>query len=130
MKVINTANGKVLANIVTNHSMTVEEALELVGIDLSQCDDNEGFYRDLDGEPFWMENLKTSPHEGKREVKNSWGTVIDYDVAEAMMDDDIYEDLHYELAPCADQEFFNAYAKAHAAKFGEEWELSKANSCY
>lgn len=65
-----------------------------------------------------------------REVKNSWGTVIDYDAAEAMMDDDIREVLHYELAPCTDQEFFDAYSKAHAEKFGGEWELNKANPCY
>lgn len=130
MKVINIANGKVLANIVTNHSMTIEEALELVGIDLSQCDENEGFFRDLDGKPFWMENLKTSPSEGKREVKNSCGTVIDYDVAEALMDDEIREALHCELAPCTDQEFFDAYSKAHAENFGEEWELNKENPCY
>lgn len=62
-----------------------------------------------------------------REVKNSYGTVIDYEAAEAMMDDDIREALHCELAPCPDQEFFDAYAKAHAEKFGEEWELSRSN---
>ena len=37
------------------------------------------------------------------------------------------EQLHEDLAPCTDQEFFTAYEKAHAAKYGEEWELSKAN---
>ena len=41
MKVINTANQKVLAEVMTNHGMTVEEALELVGIDLSVCDDED-----------------------------------------------------------------------------------------
>lgn len=58
MKIINTANGKVLANILTNHSMMIEEALELVGIDLSSCDENDGSYKDLDGEDFWMEDLE------------------------------------------------------------------------
>ena len=58
MKIINTANGKTLANIITNHSMMIEEALELVGIDLSSCDENDGSYKDLDGEDFWMEDLE------------------------------------------------------------------------
>lgn len=35
MKIINTANGKVLADVITNHRMSIEEALELVGYDLS-----------------------------------------------------------------------------------------------
>lgn len=35
-----------------------------------------------------------------------------------------------ELAPCTEQEFFTAYEKAHEAKFGEAWELSKPNPCY
>ena len=58
MKVINTANQKVLAEVMTNHGMTVEEALELVGIDLSHCDENDGSYKDLDGEDFWIEDCE------------------------------------------------------------------------
>ena len=46
------------------------------------------------------------------------------------MDDDIREELAAELAPCTEQEFFTAYAKAHAEKFGEEWELDKKNPVY
>lgn len=64
-------------------------------------------------------------------VINMNGTEIDLDVAVAMMDDEIRETLHRELAPCTDQEFFTAYEKAHADKYGEDdWELSKANPCY
>lgn len=57
MKIINTANGKVLADVITNHRMSIEEALELVGFDLSQCDD-EGAYIDDDGEQFWLEDCE------------------------------------------------------------------------
>lgn len=57
MKIINTANGKVLADVITNHRMSIEEALELVGFDLSQCDD-EGAYIDDDGERFWLEDCE------------------------------------------------------------------------
>lgn len=64
------------------------------------------------------------------EVINMFGTKIDYEAAVMLMDDEIRESLHFELAPCTEQEFFNAYEKAHAEKYGEEWELSKENPCY
>ena len=64
------------------------------------------------------------------EVINMNGTEINYKEAVMLMDDEIRESLHFELAPCTEQEFFNAYEKAHAEKYGEEWELSKENPCY
>ena len=63
-------------------------------------------------------------------VLNISGTEIDYDAAVALMDDELCEELNGELAPCTEQQFFSAYEAAHAAKFGEEWELSKANPRY
>nr|DAY46674.1 MAG TPA: hypothetical protein [Caudoviricetes sp.] len=57
MKIINTANGKVLADVISNRRMSIEEAIELVGYDLSQCDD-EGAYIDDDGERFWLEDCE------------------------------------------------------------------------
>jgi len=63
-------------------------------------------------------------------IKNSWQNDIDYDVAVAMMDDEIRERLHNELAPCTEQEFFDAYAAAHKEQFGEDWILDTENPCY
>lgn len=63
-------------------------------------------------------------------VINEYGQLIDYDVAVNMMDDDLREKLHFELAPCTDQDFFEAYAKAHQEKFDEVWELNEANPVY
>lgn len=63
-------------------------------------------------------------------VINQEGAEIDFDAAVALMDDEIREQIHDELAPCTEQEFFSAYEKAHAAKYGEEWELSKGNPVY
>lgn len=60
-------------------------------------------------------------------VINSWGTEVSYELSVQMMDDDIREALHAEIAPCTDQEFFDAYAKAHKQRFGEEWEPDKKN---
>ena len=44
---------------------------------------------------------------------------IYYDAAVELMNWDICEELHGDLAPCTDQEFYDAYCKAHLAKFGE-----------
>ena len=63
-------------------------------------------------------------------VMNMNGTEINYEAAVELMDDEICESLNFELAPCTEQEFFTAYEKAHAEKYGEEWELSKENPCY
>ena len=63
-------------------------------------------------------------------IINANGTEIDYNAAVALMDDDICAELNDKIAPCTDQEFFSAYEQAHEAKYGEEWELSKANPCY
>lgn len=48
------------------------------------------------------------------------GREVDFDAAVVLMDDEIREELHGEMAPCGDQEFADAYAKAHARKFGGE----------
>lgn len=63
-------------------------------------------------------------------VTNFWDVEIDFDAAVALVDDDIREEIAKELAPCTEQEFFDAYCKAHEDKYGEEWELAKRNPCY
>ena len=60
-------------------------------------------------------------------VTNEYGKRIDFDASVNMMDDELREELHLELAPCSNQEFFDAYCAAHERKFGEEWELAKQN---
>ena len=49
------------------------------------------------------------------------GNEVDYDTAVVLMDDDIREGLHAELAPCSEQVFFDAYLDAHYRKYGEEF---------
>ena len=63
-------------------------------------------------------------------VMNNYGTEIEWNTAVNLMDDDLREELNADLAPCTEQEFFEAYAKAHEAKYGDEWELAKENPCY
>ena len=61
-------------------------------------------------------------------VINMNGTGINYEVAVAMMDDEIRESICGTVD--SEQEFFTAYENAHIEKYGEEWELSKENPCY
>lgn len=55
---------------------------------------------------------------------------IPFQLATVLMDDEIREQLHNTIAPCSAQEFFSAYEKAHEQKYGEQWELSKANPVF
>ena len=48
---------------------------------------------------------------------------VDFDAAVNMMDVEIREELHNELAPCTDQEFMDAYVKAHEVKYNEQFEI-------
>ena len=54
------------------------------------------------------------------EVKDYYGNDVNFEAAANLMDDELREELHMELAPCSEQEFFDAYAMAHAEKFGGE----------
>lgn len=60
-------------------------------------------------------------------VKNEYGVEVDFDSAVLMMHDEVREMVHNNLAPCTDQEFFDAYCAAHYDAFGEVWELAKQN---
>ena len=50
------------------------------------------------------------------------GTEYDMDAMRNIMDDEICETIHG--AVDTDQEFVNVYAKAHFAKFGEEFVIN------
>lgn len=63
-------------------------------------------------------------------VINSCGEEVDFQASVNYMDDEIRERLHEELSPCTNQEFFDAYAKAHKEKFHEEWFLNVPNSVW
>ena len=51
------------------------------------------------------------------------GDEINFNAAVALMDDEIRERLHREMAPCTDQEFFDAYLEAHFEMYGEEFRV-------
>lgn len=54
-------------------------------------------------------------------VYDSNGNAIDWYVAVNLMDDELREQLHSELAPCDEQTFYNAYILKHKEKFNEEF---------
>lgn len=62
-------------------------------------------------------------------VINRSGTMIDFEAALMLMDVDIMRWLEY-TEPESDQDYFTAYEEEHLKKYGEEWELSKANPIY
>lgn len=45
----------------------------------------------------------------------SWEYIV------SLMDDDVREDVHADLAPCTEDEFLEEYKKRHLAKFGAEF---------
>ena len=51
------------------------------------------------------------------------GYEVDFDTCAILMDDEIREELHMELAPCTEQKFLDAYVERHAEKFGEEFQI-------
>lgn len=53
---------------------------------------------------------------------NSNGTEFDFDAARNLMDDDLCEAIHGTVE--TEQEFFDAYVAAHAAKYGEDFVLN------
>ena len=56
-------------------------------------------------------------------VTDSKGNKIDFELALAFMDDDIIEALHNEICPCSEQEFYDAYVKAHRKFYNEEFDI-------
>ncbi len=49
------------------------------------------------------------------------GQEVDFDGAVNLMNDEIRDKLHDEMAPCGHQEFIDAYCREHAEKFGAEF---------
>lgn len=57
------------------------------------------------------------------QVVEMYGRWVYYNAAENMMDDEIREELHNELAPCTNQEFMDAYLARHLTKYQEQFKI-------
>lgn len=63
MKVINTVTNETISEIVTNHSMTLDEAIEVIGGEIINDMDDERWSDDgdnviIDGCRYWYEELE------------------------------------------------------------------------
>ena len=47
---------------------------------------------------------------------------VDFETLVNLMDDEIREKIHREIAPCTEQEFINAYIKEHEKKYDEKFQ--------
>ena len=54
---------------------------------------------------------------------NGYDRKVDFDACVNMMDDDLREQVHCELAPCTDQAFLDRYCQLHEKKYGEEFQI-------
>lgn len=76
-----------------------------------------------------VERVKSHPVK----VKNQWGRIIYFEDAFCLMDDDICEDLKWDINIDSSvdtphyQEFFDAYCKEHEKKFGETFVANQKN---
>ncbi len=46
-----------------------------------------------------------------------------YDAAVNLMDDEIREEIHAEMAPCTEEEFLEEYMKRHEEKYNEQFTI-------
>ena len=51
------------------------------------------------------------------------GTEVSMDAAVMLMDDEIREAIHSDIAPCTEQEFVDEYCKRHFEKYGEDFNV-------
>lgn len=51
------------------------------------------------------------------------GYTVDFDACVSVMDDEIRETLHGEMAPCEEQAFLDKYCEMHFCKYGENFEI-------
>lgn len=48
---------------------------------------------------------------------------VDFDACVNLMDDELREQVHAELAPCTGQEFLDRYCELHLEKYGEDFQV-------
>jgi len=90
------------------------------------CDMYEGSQvENENGEIFWTNLPETVYNDQKQEGKTmTTNEIIEnnlYSVAVQLMDDDIRESVHADLAPCSDLEFLTEYMRRHEEKYGERF---------
>lgn len=63
-------------------------------------------------------------------IENAYGQKFDWDTVVNLMDDEIREQVHDEIAPCTPQEFYNRYCALHLEKYGDCFGFEYSNPQY
>ena len=81
----------------------------------------------------WGEEVRTLTEDEIEMIARGWEKTVEevidqlepvnYESAVALMDDDIREEVHADLAPCSDAAFLWEYCKRHQAKYGRPFEI-------
>ena len=119
-------NGELAARFLSETARRVYNETDPLAIYEYEKDDQKLYA--MDGAFGHFEDLSFSELQNELEsignlVFTPYGDEVDFDLAVALMDDEIRERLHNELAPCSRQDFFDAYCDAHEEKYGEEFKL-------
>ena len=51
------------------------------------------------------------------------GCEVDFEICVNLMDDEIRESVHNDMAPCGEQKFLDKYVARHLGKYGEEFKI-------
>lgn len=117
--------GKNIIEARGNKSLNQQELATLVGTTQQQVSrwENNSHALSVNALIEIAEALETSPANliQSTDVIDCKGNELDFDTAVALMDDDIREDVHMDLAPCSRQEFYDEYVKRHVEKYIEEF---------
>lgn len=122
MILIDTETGFRVCSILTDHGMSIEDALALSAYELpADADDDQLVDRET-GDPVnaWYTQLELIPDDDAADVLtgHTWDAIV------SVMDDDLLEEIHEDCAPCSNYEFLLEYMRAHAEKFGEPFTVS------
>lgn len=54
-------------------------------------------------------------------ITDNAGHSIEFDAAVQLMDDELREAVHSDIAPCSEQDFYNEYCRRHSEKYGVDF---------
>lgn len=114
--------------VYTPHIWKIKEMAERRGYTADTTDYGEIVIYSDDGWGDFAEKYQSNyvdikqTKKGDMIIKDSQGKELEYDEVVDLMDDDIREYLHHQLAPCSPQYFFNEYCKMHKEIYGDDFE--------
>lgn len=96
----------------SDEDTTLEEFCDIVMGNLAEY--IRGYIEDHMEDDIYFEGVSTI---NKEPVQN-WESIV------SLMDDDLREQVHAELAPCTDVEFYERYCQLHEEKYGKPFVIN------